>query len=73
MDRIFMTREEAIRVLLEAHEAATGNTPATLIRSNGAKSARVEALERLLLDVRAGRVDEFSLNVGDSTRVAITD
>jgi hypothetical protein len=44
-----------------------------LIRSNGTKSARVEALERLLLDVRAGRVDEFSLNVGDSTRVAITD
>lgn len=73
MDRVFMTREEAIRVVLEAHEAASGTNPATLIRSAGAKSAKVQALERLLLDVRAGRIDEFSLEAGDSTLIAITD
>lgn len=73
MDRIFMTREEAIRVLLEAHEAASGNTAAALVRSTNGKSAKLEALDRLLLDIRAGRVDEFRINANDSTRISITD
>ncbi|SDC26138.1 hypothetical protein [Paraburkholderia lycopersici] len=73
MDRIFMTREEAIRVLLEAHESLSGHAVATLIKSGANQSAKLEALERLLLDVRAGRVDEFRANPDDSTRIAITD
>jgi hypothetical protein len=73
MDRIFMTREEAIRILIEAHESLSGRTAATLIRSSADRSARLEALDRLLLDVRAGRVDEFRTWPEDSTCVSITD
>ncbi|QGZ55374.1 hypothetical protein [Paraburkholderia acidiphila] len=73
MDRIFMTREDAIRILIEAHESVSGRTAAALIKSGNDRSARIEALERLLLDVRAGRVDEFITNPEDSTCVSITD
>ncbi|MEM5331553.1 hypothetical protein VSR34_34030 [Paraburkholderia sp. JHI2823] len=73
MDRIFMRREEAIRNLIEAHESASGRTAATLIKSGGERSASLEALDRLLLDVRAGRVNEFRASPDDSTRVSITD
>jgi hypothetical protein len=73
MDRIFMTREEAIRILIEAHESVSGRTAATLIKSGNDRSARLEVLDRLLLDVRAGRVDEFRTNPEDSTCVSITD
>ncbi|MEM5404730.1 MULTISPECIES: hypothetical protein [Paraburkholderia] len=73
MDRIFMTREEAIRILIEAHESVSGRAAATLIRSSADKSAKLEALDRLLLDVRAGRVDEFRTWPEDSTCVSITD
>ncbi|WP_321913946.1 MULTISPECIES: hypothetical protein [unclassified Paraburkholderia] len=73
MDRIFMTREEAIRILIEAHESVSGRTAATLIKSGNDRSARLEVLDRLLLDVRAGRVDEFITHPEDSTCVSITD
>lgn len=73
MDRIFMTREEAIRILIEAHESVSGRPAATLIKSGNDRSARLEVLDRLLLDVRAGRVDEFRTNPEDSTCVSITD
>lgn len=73
MDRIFMTRDEAIRLLLEAHQILSGNSSATFIKPSVERSAKLEALDRLLLDVRAGRVDEFRINADDRTRVAITD
>ncbi|MEM5315545.1 hypothetical protein [Paraburkholderia sp. JHI869] len=73
MDRIFMTREEAIRILIEAHESVCGRSAATLIRSSEDRSTRLEALDRLLLDVRAGRVDEFRTIPEDGTCVSITD
>lgn len=72
MNRIFMTREEAIHLLLEAHTSATDEHP-TLIRSVGRDADKLKTLERLLLDVRAGRVDEFRIDANDSTHVAITD
>lgn len=72
MNRIFMTREEAIHLLLEAHASASGSAPA-LIKPVGKDPARVEALDRLLLDVRAGRVNEIRLDANDSTHITITD
>jgi len=72
MNRIFMTREEAVHVLVEAHAKASGNS-AQLIRPVGNDPARVEALDRLLLDVRAGRVYEFRIDANDSVHIAITD
>lgn len=73
MDRIFMTREEAIRLLIEAHESVSVRPAATLIKSGNDRSASLEMLDRLLLDVRAGRIDEFRTNPEDSTCVSITD
>jgi hypothetical protein len=73
MDRLFMTREEAVRVLLEAHTAASGHSAAALVKHFGDRSARLEELDRLLLDVRAGRVDEFRLHPNDKTEISITD
>lgn len=72
MNRIFMTREEAIRLLLEAHASTTGDSP-QLIRPVGKDPAKLEALERLLLDVRAGRVNEFRLDANDSVHISIDD
>ncbi|CAG9239052.1 conserved hypothetical protein [Paraburkholderia tropica] len=72
MNRIFMTREEVIHLLLEAHATARGGVP-TLIKPVGRDPAKIEALDRLLLDVRAGRVNEIRLDAEDSTHIAITD
>ncbi|CAM2154239.1 MULTISPECIES: hypothetical protein [Paraburkholderia] len=73
MNRIFMTREEVIHLLLEAHATARGGSAPTLIKPVGRDPAKVEALDRLLLDVRAGRVNEIRLDANDSTHIAITD
>lgn len=72
MNRIFMTREEAIHLLVEAHAAAKGKGM-QLIQPVGKDPAKVEALDRLLLDVRAGRVKEFRIDANDSVHIAITD
>lgn len=72
MNRIFMTREEAVRLLVEAHEGASEKREA-LMQPVVHDPARIEALDRLLLDVRAGRVVEFRLDANDSTHIAITD
>jgi hypothetical protein len=72
MNRIFMTREEAIHLLVEAHAKASGKGP-QLIRPVGNDPAKVEALDRLMLDIRAGRVNEFRLDASDNVHIAITD
>ncbi|QGZ65492.1 hypothetical protein [Paraburkholderia acidisoli] len=71
MNRIFMSREDAIRLVLEAYDAASGNRSATLFRSVGEISGRVDALGRLLLDIRAGRLDEFQFETDKSQRIFI--
>ncbi len=72
MNRIFMTREDAIHLLVEAHTAASGKS-VQLIQPVGKDPAKVEALDRLLLDVRAGRVNEFRVDANDNVHIAITD
>jgi hypothetical protein len=72
MNRIFMTREEAIHLLVEAHTKASGNST-LLIRPVGNDPSKIEALDRLLLDIRAGRVNEFRIDANDSVHIAITD
>jgi hypothetical protein len=72
MNRIFMTREEAIHLLVEAHAKAGGKGP-QLIRPIGNDPSKVEALDRLMLDIRAGRVNEFRLDSNDNVHIAITD
>jgi hypothetical protein len=73
MNRIFMTREEAIHLLVEAHAKASGKNGPLLIRPVGNDPAKVEVLDRLLLDIRAGRVNEFRLDSSDNVHIAITD
>lgn len=71
MNRIFMSREDAIRLVLEAYDAASGNRSATLFKSVGQISERVETLGRLLLDIRAGRLSEFQLEADKTQRIFI--
>ncbi|MFC5429241.1 MAG: hypothetical protein EPN70_24750 [Paraburkholderia sp.] len=72
MKRIFMTRDEAVHLLVQAHASASGHS-SPLIQPAGNDPAKLEVLDRLLLDVRAGRVNEFRLDANDSTHIAITD
>ncbi len=67
MNRIFMTRTEALELLIKAHQAASDKIDG----HTGAALANIEALDHLLLDVRAGRVTEF--RAPDDTHVTIMD
>ncbi|CAN0622452.1 conserved protein of unknown function [Burkholderia multivorans] len=68
MNRIFMTRVEALELLIKAHQAASDNIGG---HAAGAALAKIETLDHLLLDVRAGRVTEF--RAPDDTHVTIMD
>ncbi|PXW24698.1 hypothetical protein [Paraburkholderia caballeronis] len=72
MDRIFMTREEAIHLLLEAHKAASGQGVASDSPDDDA-FGQLHTIDRLLLDVRAGRVDEFHFGEDSAAQITITD
>ncbi|WP_322106894.1 hypothetical protein [Paraburkholderia sp. J41] len=73
MNRIFVSRADAIRLVLEAQEAASGNRSARLFKSVGQISDKLDALERLLLDIRAGRIAEFRIDTAKEQRIFIKD
>lgn len=74
MNPIFMSRADAIRTVLRAQDAASGRKPgAVVFRSVSEISTRLDHLDRLLLDVRAGRVDEFRIDTDRSQRILIKD
>lgn len=58
-------------MLLEAHAATTRDSSQLI--GPVKDPARLEVLERLLLDVRAGRVKEFRLDGNDKVHIAIDD
>ncbi|RQN34168.1 hypothetical protein [Paraburkholderia tropica] len=69
MAKIFIKRKEAIRLLIRTRSTIPdgGRVPPT-----DGDNAKVAALDRLLLDVRAGRTDEFRLDE-DGPRIVITN
>ncbi|VBJ66668.1 Uncharacterised protein [Burkholderia pseudomallei] len=72
MDRIFMTRTEALEFLLKAHQTAVDKVGHPFRKPTPADHAAVETLDRLLLDVRARRIDTFQINAS-SAQVIVTD
>ncbi|ABC38190.1 hypothetical protein [Burkholderia thailandensis] len=72
MDRIFMTRTEALEFLLKAHQTAVDKIGHPSHKQTPADHAAIEALDRLLLDVRARRVDQFQINAS-AAQIIVTD
>ncbi len=72
MDRIFMTRTEALELLLKAHQTSVDKIGHPAGKQTPADHAALEALDRLLLDVRARRINEFQIST-TSTQIFITD
>ncbi|WP_373681708.1 hypothetical protein [Paraburkholderia tropica] len=66
-----MKQEEAIRLLVKARATATDRKSAR-VPPAGSDNAMVAALDRLLLDIRTGRIDEFHLDDG-GPHVVITN
>ena len=70
MDRIFMAQENALVLLLKARQSAFDQTVGMTVEHADAK---IEALNRLILDVRACRVNEFKINPTDDKRIIVAD
>ncbi|WP_074987253.1 hypothetical protein [Paraburkholderia tropica] len=64
MKQIFIKRNEAIRLLIKKRATSAGAKPPR-VQTTGSDIAPAAALERLLLDVRAGRINEFHLDGDD--------
>ncbi|MEI7297950.1 hypothetical protein WCQ02_38090 [Paraburkholderia tropica] len=64
-----MKRQDAIRLLIKK-PVMTTDTKSPSVPSSG---NYIAALDRLLLDVRAGRIDEFHLDSNSGSHIIITN
>ncbi|MGU7784561.1 hypothetical protein [Burkholderia sp. PU8-34] len=69
-NRIFMRRANALKLLLDARQSAINQTAGMSVDHTDAK---LEALNRLILDVRACRVSEFQIDDTDDEQIVVTD
>ena len=60
MEEVFTSQSSAVARIMSARQALLQN-PDDAIMSSDEKAARLERLERLLFDVRAGRTSEFTM------------
>ncbi|PTB20656.1 hypothetical protein C9I57_12590 [Trinickia symbiotica] len=73
MERHFMSRTSAVALLVDARAALT-----ELLRESSAHEATqhermLKTIERLLLDVRVGRTNEFDLEYPTFVHVIVSD
>jgi hypothetical protein len=74
MQQLFVSRDGAVRRLLERKRQLMGEaTPMESIESSTSRAAAIEEVDRLVLDVRAGRTDVFELTdgTGEISRIYI--
>ncbi|MFL9903625.1 hypothetical protein PQR71_36800 [Paraburkholderia fungorum] len=74
MDRLFLTRTSAVSYLLNRRRALLDGiavTPSGNVDSEFQQG--VELIERLILDVRAGRVHAFGLDDPEAITVFVSD
>lgn len=64
MEEVFTSRSSAVARIMAARAALIKDSD-TLSLSGGEKAARLERLERLLFDVRAGRINDFTMPTAD--------
>jgi hypothetical protein len=61
MDRFFMTRVGAVAYLLDRRRACSEKIVATPNGNTALESQEMKLIDRLILDVRAGRIHKFEL------------
>jgi hypothetical protein len=73
MEQFFMRRESAVTYLLGQRRAWFAKISTTSTGNVETESQQIELLERLILDVRAGRVRAFELTHPKPVAIFITD
>ncbi len=73
MQRFFMTRARAVAYLLVMRRAMPDGIDNLLVDEADSRLQELDMLERLLLDVRAGRIREFRLNEPEAVEIVVTD
>ncbi|BCF91254.1 MULTISPECIES: hypothetical protein [Paraburkholderia] len=64
MEEVFTSRSSAVARIMAARMALMKDSD-TLSLNAGEKAARLERLERLLFDVRADRINDFTMPTAD--------
>ncbi len=61
MEEVFTSKSRAVARIMTARQALLQEQGDVARMSGDERAARIERLERLLFDVRAGRIHEFTL------------
>ncbi|MFL9911202.1 hypothetical protein [Paraburkholderia sp. RL17-337-BIB-A] len=73
MDRLFLRRASAVSYLLNRRRALLEGIAVTPSGNADSEFQGVELIERLILDVRAGRVHAFGLDQPEAVTVFVSD
>lgn len=73
MQHFFMTRASAVAYLLGLRRAMPDGIVDLRVGEADVRMQEVDMLDRLLLDVRAGRIREFRLDKPEAIEVVVTD
>ncbi|WP_321812521.1 hypothetical protein [Burkholderia sp. BCC1985] len=67
---MFMKRSNALKLLLDARQSAIDRAAGMSVDDT---DAQLEALNRLIFDVRACRINEFQIDPADEMEIVVTD
>jgi hypothetical protein len=73
MERFFMGRASAVTYLLESRRAIFEKIADSLTGNVETESRELEQIDRLILDVRAGRVQAFELKHPKAVAIFVTN
>jgi hypothetical protein len=73
MERFFLTRASAVAYLLGTRRATSDEIDNLRVGVADVRLQELDTLDRLLLDVRAGRVRQFRLDKPRAIEVTVTD
>ena len=73
MKKLFMTRSCVVAYLIKMRRATPDDIDGLRVSQADLKMQNVEEVERLILDVRAGRTTQFSASFPDAIEIFITD
>jgi hypothetical protein len=74
MEEVFTSKSGAVARLMTARKALMQESDDVARMSSGEKTARIERLERLLFEVRAGRIYDFTMPTANGeVRLFVTE
>jgi hypothetical protein len=73
MERYFMSRTSAVALLVDTRRTVTEGLADKPAHEAGHDEQRLKSIERLLLDVRVGRIREFQLDHPVQMHIIVTD